>query len=863
MSDGLKLPRATSKTSSQIGTIALALLFAQPAKAQVLSANRLESIAAMAAGEVPVAAQEPRPALLAQNSTVVPLPARPGAANSNAPRELEIVVPLSERGSFLGDLPIIIINEEPVFDLNRVADLLVPFAAPSTIDRLRARAAKGKATIADLTALDIKAVWDPGALAIDVIIGAADKERRTIEIVDRERREAKGFAKPAMFSVAANLRTSLDYVHQGFDKGPQDPFVDASIFGRIAGISFENEVIYDTGGFGLRRNASRLLWDFEESGVRVLLGDIRPPVRSFQSSQEALGLSIFSARQTLQPYRNFQPRGDQSFTLNEASNVDVIINGRTVRRLRLDSGQYNLTDFPFLDGQNRIQFIVEDRTGWRELGSFDVFFDRSLLEPGLSDWAVSLGSTSTRGLRGPEYDTGLFSGSGFFRSGISNTWTAGANLALLGERGLVGAETLWATQYGVVSADVGFSWGKGDTGAASTLTFQRAPANEPGKDRVQWGLSAQARSEFFNPATDYSASNSQALNLAAFWSRSFGDRYSLNLNAAHAWARNNEPNRFSASVGVGARLTQSIGINTDLSWEDTRQGDRFALRIQLTSRFGRGGSVTSSYETRENRASVSSQRSGQSRLGSWSVNGDLQRTDNSSSVNGGAFLAGGRGEVGLSHTTALNGDLTDITDQRTSLRLAAAVGFADGAVAFGRPVYSAFAIVRPHRTLGNRTVLVDYNGQGSSGYATSRIFGPPLVGDILVYARRELKLDVDDLPAGYDLGTGSIALRAAFGSGYNLLVGSADNLTVIGRALNADGDPIPFIAGTAKRTGKPDAPALELFTNGSGTFSATGLGPGQWVVTLNTQPEPTILQFILAKEGGSLRRVGDLKGTPP
>jgi hypothetical protein len=38
------------------------------------------------------------------------------------------------------------------------------------------------------------------------------------------------------------------------------------------------------------------------------------------------------------------------------------------------------------------------------------------------------------------------------------------------------------------------------------------------------------------------------------------------------------------------------------------------------------------------------------------------------------------------------------------------------------------------------------------------------------------------------------------------------------------------------------------------------LGPGQWTITFNTQPDPTVLQITLPEAGESLRRLGDVKG---
>lgn len=799
---------------------------------------------------------------LAQNTTIVPLRPDQGPRAVSPPRDVEIIIPLSERGSYLGDLPVIIVNNEPRFEAVRIAELLKDIASPSALDRLRAAGNGGRITIADLNTSGLQAVWDPGQLSIDVTVSASDKESRDIEVSERDRVERGRFIKPAAFAVYANFRSSLDYVHQGFDTGLQDPFIDSTIGGRILGTAFENEVTWDTGTGDVRRNASRLIWDFEKAEVRVVAGDIRPPSRGYQSSSELLGISIFSAQQTLAPYRNVQPRGEGRFSLNESSNVDVLVNGRVVRRLRLDSGSYNLTDFPFLSGENRVEFIAEDRTGRRELAKFDVFFDLQLLAPGLSEWAISAGETTSRGRDGIQYGEGDNVISGFYRRGMSNTLTLGGGLQVEGERNLASIDAIWAAPYGIISWDFANSWGEGDSGQAGSVTFQRSAARSSELDRVTWGFAASGRSARFGVFDARSPDNAEAARVSAFWGRTLTRTSSLSMDAGYVWGGPGFADSWTARVGYGQRLTSSTGLSADLNYSRNRLGEEVAFRVQFTMRLGRSASYNASLDTRDDRFGLSYQQSGQTDFGSWAVNGDMDRTTNSSGLNAAASLSGSKGDVSLAHSTAFRGDFGSVTDQRTSLRLSAGVGFADGSLAWGKPIFGAFAIVRPHPTLQGRRVLIDSTSRGG-GLSSSRLFGPVLISDLPTYTRRDLRVDVDDLPAGYDLGTGVLSVRAPVGAGYNLRVGSDNNLTVLATAQDSFGDVISFIAGKAERADGTDQAPIELFTNGVGVFSVSGLGPGNWKITFNTSPDPTVLRFSLPKEGGPLRRLGTLKGETP
>src|SRR3546814_18788076 len=66
----------------------------------------------------------------------------------------------------------------------------------------------------------------------------------------------------------------------------------------------------------------------------------------FQASLPLAGLSVQRSYGLLQPYQSVRPTGRQSFFLRRPSTVEVMVNGQLMRRVRLDPGPYDLSDFP-------------------------------------------------------------------------------------------------------------------------------------------------------------------------------------------------------------------------------------------------------------------------------------------------------------------------------------------------------------------------------------------------------------------------------------------------------------------------------------------------------------------------------------
>jgi len=112
--------------------------------------------------------------------------------------------------------------------------------------------------------------------------------------------------------------------------------------------------------------------------VRTALGDLSYPVEGFQGFQPMLGLTV-ARNFDLQPYRVSEPTGQTSFFLNSPSRVDIYVNERKVQTMQLNSGPYDMADFPVVNGSNNVKLVITDASGRVEVKQVDIVSDANLL----------------------------------------------------------------------------------------------------------------------------------------------------------------------------------------------------------------------------------------------------------------------------------------------------------------------------------------------------------------------------------------------------------------------------------------------------------------------------------------------------
>jgi outer membrane usher protein len=523
-----------------------------------------------------------------------------------------------------------------------------------------------------------------------------------------------------------------------------------------------------------------------------------------------------------------------------------------VRTLRLQPGNYDVSDFPFVQGSNDVDLVISDASGRTELLSFSVFVDRTQLASGRSEYGFYLGVESDALAGEIEYASAPVA-SGFYRRGLTDNLTAGSNFQYIESGWLVGAEGVWGSELGTFGGDAAFSdLDAVGSGWAVNVSYERLLQDAGGGAALQ--ATFETRSRYFGAPTQGSPDNRYAMNAAVSYSRSFGESSFAGIQMRYAVARDGYADESTIRATYGHRLSDTMNMVLDASWTDGGFADGASVRVSLVRRFGSTSSARAEYDSQSERARFGYQTSGGQGTGAWSAAGSLDAGKDNFGFNGAAAFAANRAELGLAHTTAYAIDQNQISDQRTSLRAATAIAFAGGRLAIGRPVNDGFAIVAPYA--GAPGTIVEVESTADGYYARSGLLGPALYGQIGSYSPRTVTYDAPFSEGGFDIGTGALRVLAPYHAGYVVTVGSDYTMTAIGRLLDSNGEPVTLLAGEAVEI--DGGQQVEVFTNRQGVFGMSGLRPGRWRIELGAQPA-RFYDLTVPESDDGMARVGDLR----
>jgi outer membrane usher protein len=799
---------------------------------------------------------------LFESDVIMTAPRAPDRINVTQ-QDIELVVPVRERGP-LGQATIIIGADDSI--RIRAADLtglLSRVITPAAVESLTALAdARGYLTPDAVRTVGFDLTFDPGLLDLAVTIPLEARQRQTFDLgFDTSVPPPPVTDVQSTFAAYINYRASLDYLHRETgtrEAGLQAPRFDLDVNGTIGRIAFENLLTIDPDADeSFQRNASRLIFDQPDRAIRWTAGDLLPEGNSFQSASDIAGLSV-ARLYSLRPNDRFvTSRSSRSITLREPSTVDIRINGATVRTLQLQPGTYDLRDLPLTQGANAVEIVVEGPSGAREVIAFDFFSDTTLLAPGVDEFYFSGGIRAPRDFGGIDYRQDDPIVSGFYRRGINEQFTAGANIQATKDASLIGSELVYGGGWGLTAFELAVSnrdgQGSGYVGRVEHRMF-RELETLPGRETIDFSL--EVRSRDFAAIEQLGAVTNYAYQAAARYSRPLSRSLTASIGADYAKGRDQLRDRYGVSSFVNWRVNYETSVNFGATYNSNAlNGEEANVFVNLTRRFGARRTVSVGAETRNGLVRAGYSRAPERSLNDWAYSVDVSRTDDAIGLNGAAVYIANRGEFEVNHATVFDND-GDIANQQTSLRAYGAVGYAGGRFGIGRRVFDSFGLVSAHPSLGRRPVLI----RGVSSLEESARSGPlgPALVPLGSYYPQSVPYDVEDLPIGYDLGSGLFQLQPRLHSGYALTVGSAYYVTAGGIMLDDQGRPVSLRSGRAVSLDDPDAPKAEVVTNRQGRFAVSGLSAGRWRITL--VGEPSLIYDIVVPDT-TLYRAGEIRPT--
>ncbi|MGY6661036.1 MAG: fimbria/pilus outer membrane usher protein [Glycocaulis sp.] len=752
-------------------------------------------------------------------------------------------------------------------------DTLINALGPFLVDAKAAELvslgeADGWITDAQLSRIGLSAQFDPRQLAYIVDVPL---EHRAVVPLPLARRYDPSLlldaVSPSPLSASLNLfagvstLTASELQPTGADRG--DLTLDGAL--NVRGYVLEGTGTFSTdfrGDTDFTRTDVRLTRDLYDRIVRLEAGDLTAPVTGLQARGNIAGLSAyryFGQR----PYQRFSPTPEQEFELARPARAVIYINGRYAQELRLQPGRYRLTDLPLRSAAgNDVQIEIRYDTGEVELLSFPAFFDLQLLRPGISEFAVSAGITYRLEARERRYDTDRPAISAFYRRGITDFLTLGADVQADRDITLAGGQVLVATSFGTVGLLAANNFSDSD-GLAITALYRWAGtdyARQATADaQIRYaGAGYRTLRQAGAPNFDYGARGRVAFNLT--------DTQRLQLTLDYQRVRETRFHEYAAEALLSQR-TRFGTFALSTRWERLERGDEASVRLSYSVPLGRG-TAAASYDSGNESYRAVYNRPISPGIDKFGYSANFTSFDGLDDLSASGFYRGNRFEASLEQRFSEAGRDAGLgSEMRTTAFAGTALVAAGGRVAVSRPVYDSFAIIAPREAVRDYAIGADPQTRFATAQrdynARSGAFGPAVVPDLAPFLVRTLEVEAIDAPAGISIGAEAFTVIPGYRSGYLIEVGDEGNVALIGTLVDDNGAPIAFAAGVARISDGDRIIERPVFTNAGGRFYVDGVVAGS-IVALEFEGERNLRANVRAPDGvvGVVRFDGTVVAVP-
>ncbi len=759
-------------------------------------------------------------------------------------RDIAMTVPLNFNRRVLGEMPVLLTRDDRfIVESEGFKRLINPLLTPEAQAELAARL-EGVESFApeEINTTGIRLEYDPDQLAVLVL--RIDPTKRSVESLFQGGRPDEPGVAPEDISAYLNTNMLVQRRNSTGDVATPSVFLNGAV--RFKNLVFETDVQgredLFTGEYEVNRRYARFVYDEPEAFRRWYLGDMDPETRGRQGYVQMGGVGVARQRQRFETFRNNVLAGGRQLVLQESSTVRVLRNGVFVREFRLDPGQYDLSNLPLETGSNDVQLEIQNESGRTETVAYSAYLDAIDLEPGDYEYGAYLGVTNTGLFGSPEYDDGDLAFTGYWRKAFENRPALGIGLQASEQvQNLTGQSQIILKNGARARLDVSASNSDRGGGYAYALSYDLAV--DQGDTYDSWTFAADYTSEDYASLGNATAQNPISWIFTGAYSHRFSADWLANATASYRMSRSAFlDDSYSLGATTTYRVTPEWGVQFGAEYTDygnsfgtANDGFGFTVALIWSPRYDRRGEAR--YSSGRNTGSMRFQQSSENRVGSLGYSVQSNYDDGPGTLSGQVDYVGNRFDASVSHT-AFGQSFSNITEEQiTTLRIGSSIATAGGKVAVGRNVYDSFAIVYPHETLGDNSVIVGESFQRGAYTARSGALGPALANTLTSYVNQSVRYDVLDAPLGYDIGDGILRARPTYKSGYAIQVGSDAFVSALGRVIGNGDRPAALLSGRVRPVDEPNAEPELFFTNSVGRFAIQKLKPGKtYRVELFTSP---------------------------
>ena len=575
---------------------------------------------------------------------------------------------------------------------------------------------------------------------------------------------------------------------------------------------------------------------FPDNMLTLRLGDTLTAATSW-SRPTRIGGVQFGTDFALQPYRTTAPLPQFLGSATLPSQVELYVNGLKQYSGDVPAGSFQLNTLPNISGAGQARLVLTNALGQVTTLDFSLYNTQQLLEKGLSDWSAELGVVrESYGLNSFDYGHDPV-GSGTWRRGISDTFTAEAHGEatnglidagvggdwLLGLAGVVSGSVAHSASRGTEGSQLslGYSWNnnhfdfgfngiRASSGYRDVATLYGSPPprlSASANAGVSTDLLGSFGVSYFqlrypqSPATRYGS---------VYWFRSVGRRWSLS---------------FSANQNLDQARDRSLFFDVGVSLDNNIYMDAGALQDANGTHFTADASQSVPTE------------------GGFGWRAQWQQDGSSGGNNGRAELdyLGRYGQV-QAGMYSFGGSDSGYAGANGSLV------WMDGHVFAARPIYDSFAVVS---TDGVPNVPVQL---ANNPIGTTDSQGMLLVTPLNAYQNNQLSINPLDLPADMRIARVDAVATPTDRSGVLVHFGITPIRAASIILVDAAGKPLP-LGSTARLRGQPGGEPVLVGFDGEvylDTLEAHN------VLEVDTPTGACHVAFGYHKQGDGIPQIGPL-----
>lgn len=681
--------------------------------------------------------------------------------------------------------------------------------------------------------------------------------RPLIPTRDESRRDNLTRMEPASFSSYLNIVGNFDHSTEFGTENPEI-FLDGAT--RIGNVVAEYDGAF-TDQFGssyqFARRSTRFVYDDPANYRRYSAGDLRLESLSILPTPQIVGIGVEKRKRIFEPGLSLFRLGGRQIFINNRSTVDVLVDGQVTETLQLDAGAYDLSSLPIRQGSNDIDLVIRDSFGQQETISYNFIFETLPLVAGEEEYSIGIGFLSDNFSFEPNY-TDEIAFSGFYRKALSENLIVGGTAQLSEDVQLIGANLISVPQFipGVFDLELAGSSGEGESGIAVRAGYQYSSGNGLTNSN-QLSLNFSYESAGFTTLNNILPIDFDLLNVTATYSRSFGFDTVATVGGSY-FTGGNFNDDYTLFLDVSHRLTDRLRFTAGVEYgQATTNRSSFGVRLGVAVALGGGTRASADYRSRLDNFRANLSNGADNTVGSFGYDlgvsrfGDETRADAQLEYEGNRFTS----RLDL---TSRGPSFSGVTDeQRVRLQVGTSIAVAGKQFGIGRPINNSFLLADANPAIRGQDVITGRSIRSGEYYARSGVLGSAVQGNLSSYTDQSVQFDAADAETGFDVGDGVVLVEPPYKSGYAVIAGNANYVSLIGTLLDG-AEPVALAAGTVTdlETGEPTQDG-RFFTNSAGRFGVFGLAPGRrYRVVLAGSERSFVLDVPL--EADPILRVGNV-----